>query len=147
MRWRGENLFFCAVRKKKLCVDSKFHVEFGRRELLGPPFNLDSKFERAQNLLREIGRCVWSEGIESGSFASRSLARGSNCGSVSLPADLPVEKKSVLGRGPITAIFINLRRQESRRVATFKTQFGAAWRRREGDRRRFLGRFCQHEDR
>ena len=41
-------------------------------------------------------------------------------------------KKSVLGRGPITAIFINLRRQESRRVATFKTQFGAAWRRGKG---------------
>ena len=58
----------------------------------------------------------------------RRPARAANPGSVSLPPDLPLEK-SVLGRGPITAIFINLRRQESRRVATFKTQFGAAWRR------------------
>ena len=40
------------------------------------------------------------------------------------------QKVSWGGRGPITAIFINLRRQESRRVATFKTPFGAAWRRR-----------------
>ena len=55
-------------------------------------------------------------------------ARASPPGSVSLSPDLPLAK-SVLGRGPITAIFINLRRQESRRVATFKTQFGAAWRR------------------
>ena len=93
MRWRGENLFFCAVRKKKLCVDSKCHVEFGRRELLGPPFNLDSKFERAQNLLRERGRCVWSWGMESGSFAWRKWARASDYGSVSLPPDLPVEKE------------------------------------------------------
>ena len=93
--------FSAPFAKKSQRVDSKCHVEFGRKELLGPPFNLDSKFERAQNLLRdrERGRCVWSEGMESGSFAWRKWARASDYGSVSLPPDLPVEKECPAGEG------------------------------------------------